>query len=47
MTEDTFKLADEVRAENRGDVWDPAIQTATPSDDAASGEVKVEETTNE
>lgn len=33
--EDTFKLADEVRAENRGEVFDPETGTSTPIEEVA------------
>ncbi len=32
--EDTFKLADEVRAENRGEGWDAETETAIPAPEA-------------
>ncbi len=43
---DTFKLADEVRAENRGEVWDPAAGEATPAPEVETtvAPEKVEET---
>lgn len=30
--EDEFKLADEVRAENHGEGWDPVAEVAIPAD---------------